>query len=194
MKIGICGGCFNPPHKMHIKIARNLIKQETLDKVIFVPTGSNYTKAELVDIEYRITMLNFTIDKENMEVSDISRNLNYSYTFQVLDYFKEKYRDSQIYFICGTDNLKELTKWKNYEYILSSYKLLVVARNGDNVDKLIQEYAQYVDNICVANIEENIVSSTLIRKALKEDNNEYVEKCLDEKVIEYIQSRGLYKS
>ena len=194
MKIGIFGGCFNPPHKMHIEIATNLIKQGMLDKVVFVPTGNNYTKAELVDIEHRVAMLNLLIDKENMEVSNISRDLNYSYTFQVLDYFKLQYPNAQIFFICGTDNLKEFKAWKNYEYILSNYKLLVVARNGDNVDNLIQEYAKYVDNIYVASIEENLVSSTLIRKALKQGNNEYVQKQLDSKVIEYIENKGLYKS
>jgi len=193
MKIGIFGGCFNPPHKMHIEIATNLIKQGILDKVIFVPTGNNYTKAELVDIEYRIAILNLVIDKNNMEVSNISRDLNYSYTFEVLDYFKSKYKDTEIYFICGTDNLKEFNGWRNYEYILANYKLLVVARNGDNVDKLIQEYAQYADNIYVANMEENLVSSTLIRKSLREDNDEYVQKHLDRQVIEYIENKGLYK-
>lgn len=194
MKIGIFGGCFSPPHKMHIEIAQKLIKQGMLDKVVFVPTGNNYAKTELVDIEYRIEMLNLVIDKDSMKVSDISRDLNYSYTFQVLDYFKEKYKDAQIYFMCGTDNLKEFNIWKNYEYILSNYKILVVARNGDNVDNLIQEYEKYVDNLCVANIEQNLVSSTLIRKALKENNNEYVRKHLDKQVIEYIENKGLYKS
>ena len=68
MRIGIFGGCFNPPHKMHIEIATSLIKQGMLDKVIFVPTGNNYTKAELVDIKHRIAMLDLVVDKENMEV------------------------------------------------------------------------------------------------------------------------------
>ena len=193
MKIGIFGGCFNPPHKMHIEIARNLIKQGLLDKVIFVPTGNSYQKVELVDISHRIAMINFVIDKNNMAVSDISSDVNYSYTFQVLDYFNSKYPDSQIYFIFGTDNLKEFHKWKNYEYILLNYKLLVIARNGDNVDKLKQKYAKYVDNICVANIEQSSVSSTLIRKALKQGDNEYVKKYLDSKVTKYIQTMDLYK-
>ena len=193
MKIGIFGGCFNPPHKMHIEIASNLIKQGMLDKVIFVPTGNNYKKADLVDINKRIAMLNLAIDNNNMAVSDICSDANYSYTFQVLDYYKSKYLDSQIYFICGTDNLKEFNCWRNYEYILSNYKLLVIARNGDNVDKLKQQYAKYVDNICVANIEQSSVSSTLIRKALKQGDNEYVKEYLDSKVIKYIKTMDLYK-
>ena len=42
MKIGIFGGSFNPPHKMHKKIAKVLIKKGYVDKVIFVPTGMKY--------------------------------------------------------------------------------------------------------------------------------------------------------
>ena len=194
MKIGIFGGCFNPPHKMHKKIAQDLISEGCLDKVIFIPTGNNYNKKELIDIDYRVDMLNLIIDKDTMQVSDISKDVNCQYTFEVLHYFRAKYPKAEIYFICGTDNLKEFSSWKNYEYILSNYKLLVIARNGDNVNKLMQEYAKYVDNICVANIEQNLVSSTLIRKAIKENNNEYVKTYVDTKVIEYINGRGLYNS
>jgi len=194
MKIGIFGGCFNPPHKMHIKIARNIISQGLVDKIIFVPTENSYTKAELVDINYRISMLNLVIDKNNMDVSEVSESLNYKYTFEVLDYFNHQYPNAQIYFICGTDNLKDFSHWLNYEYILEKYKLLVIARNGDNVDKLKQDYKKYVDNIYITNIEQNLVSSTLIRKALKQKDKEYIQTNLDKRVIEYIQNKGLYKN
>ena len=49
MKIGIFGGCFNPPHKMHFKIAEELIMKKYLDKVIFVPTGNFYKKKNLIE-------------------------------------------------------------------------------------------------------------------------------------------------
>ena len=42
MKIGIFGGCFNPPHNMHKKIATKLINNGYLDNIIFIPTGNNY--------------------------------------------------------------------------------------------------------------------------------------------------------
>ena len=194
MKIGIFGGCFNPPHKMHIKIAQNIINDGLVDKVIFVPTENSYTKAELVDINHRIAMLNLVIDRNNMDVSEVSESLNYKYTFEVLDYFNHQYPDAQIYFICGTDNLKDFSRWINYEYILANYKLLVVARNGDNVDNITQQYTKFVDNIYITNIEQNMVSSTLIRKALKKNDKDYIQSHLDRQVVEYIQNKGLYKS
>ena len=44
MKIGIFGGCFNPPHIMHYTVANTILEKSYLDKVIFVPTGDNYDK------------------------------------------------------------------------------------------------------------------------------------------------------
>ena len=42
MRIGIFGGTFNPPHKMHLKIGIDLLYKNYLDKIIYVPTGSKY--------------------------------------------------------------------------------------------------------------------------------------------------------
>ena len=43
MKIGIFGGSFNPPHKMHLNIVEELLNEKVLDKVIIVPTGLHYS-------------------------------------------------------------------------------------------------------------------------------------------------------
>lgn len=37
MKVGIFGGSFNPPHKMHKRIGLELIKKGYVDKIIYVP-------------------------------------------------------------------------------------------------------------------------------------------------------------
>ena len=88
-KYGFFGGCFNPPHKMHENIANSLIAMKKIDKVIFVPTGNGYNKNELTDVQNRINMLQLLADKNNnFEVSSISRHQEYTYTYQVLDYYK----------------------------------------------------------------------------------------------------------
>ena len=38
-RIGFYGGSFNPPTKAHIELAKKVIKECNLDKVIFVPVG-----------------------------------------------------------------------------------------------------------------------------------------------------------
>ena len=63
MKIGIFGGAFNPPHKMHKEIAINLLEKGYVDKIIYVPTGNNYNKSGLLDGKQRIEMLEIMFER-----------------------------------------------------------------------------------------------------------------------------------
>ena len=193
MKIGIFGGSFNPPHKMHKKIAIELIKKHYVDKVIFVPTGSKYKyKNNLLSDKLRLDMLKLIcIDTNNLEVSDYELKADVVYTYETLTYFKNKYKDDEIYFICGTDNLSYIDKWKRGEYILSNNKILVIKRNSNDINTLLDKYKDYKDNIIVTNIKENEISSTKIREMIY--NNKRVENYLDKSVDLYIRDNNLYK-
>ena len=72
MKIGILGGSFNPPHKMHFKMGLDLLEKGYIDKVIYVPTGSKYKyKNNLVEDVHRLKMLELMIkDDDRFSVSD----------------------------------------------------------------------------------------------------------------------------
>ena len=193
LKIGVFGGWFNPPHKMHENIANSLIAMKKIDKVIFVPTGNGYNKNELTDVQNRINMLQLLADKNNnFEVSSISRHQEYTYTYQVLDYYKCQNPDSDIYFICGTDNLKEFKTWKQYEYILRNYKLLVITRDKENTDKLLKEYSKYIYRICIVDMGFNPVSSTQIRNCIKTRQYDKIHDVIDNKVLKYIIDNNLY--
>ena len=192
MKIGIFGGSFNPPHKMHKKIAIELIKKHYVDKVIFVPTGSKYKyKNNLLSDKVRLEMLELMCrDNNNLEVSDYELKEHVVYTYETLNYFRNKYKDDEIYFICGTDNLSYIDKWKKGEDILSNNKLLVIKRNTDDINILLEKYKDYKDNIIVTEIEENEISSTKIREMIY--NNKRVKDYLDNKVLDYIVRNKLY--
>ena len=193
MKIGIFGGSFNPPHKMHKKIAIELIKKHYVDKVIFVPTGSKYKyKNNLLSDKVRLEMLELMCrDNNNLEVSDYELKEHVVYTYETLDYFKNKYKDDEIYFICGTDNLSYIDKWKKGEDILSNNKLLVIKRNTDDINTLLDKYKDYKNNIIVTDIKENEISSTKIREMIY--NNKGVNDYLDNKVLDYIVRNKLYR-
>ena len=192
MKIGIFGGSFNPPHKMHKEIAIELIKKHYVDKVIFVPTGSKYKyKNNLLSDKVRFEMLKLMCnDNNNLEVSDYELKDDVIYTYETLNYFKNKYKDDEIYFICGTDNLSYIDKWKRGEYILSNNKILVIKRNTDDINTLLDKYKGYKDNIIVTDIKENEISSTKIREMIY--NNKRVKNYLDNKVLDYIIRNKLY--
>lgn len=193
MRIGVLGGSFNPPHKMHLNIALELINKQYVDKVVFIPTGSKYEyKNNLLPDRNRLEMLQILVNKnDNLSVSDYELKSEVVYTYQTLKYFKEENPNDEIYFICGADNLSYMDKWMNSEEILSNYKILVIKRCSENINELLEKFKKYKENIIVADIEQRDISSTEIRDKLK--NNENVLDLLDNDVYEYIINNKLYQ-
>ncbi len=188
-KIGIFGGSFNPPHKMHTEIARYLENNKILDKIIFVPTGSKYIyKNNLEKDQDRYNMLKIITDKyENLEVSKYELKNKNVYTYETLKFFKDKYPKDEIYFICGLDNLSYIDTWKNSSYILNNFKILVIKRKGNNIKEVLNKLKKYQDNIIVVDMKEENISSTLIRSNLKD-----FESLIDKDVLKYIRENNLY--
>ena len=193
MKIGIFGGSFNPPHKMHLKMATSLIENGYLDKVIFVPTGTKYPKIELASNLDRFQMLELMLEKHpDLDVSDYELKQDLVYTYQTLDYFKKKYPNDEIYFILGSDLLKGFMNWKNYSYILNHFKILVTLRNYDTKEELEELTLPNKNNLLYTNIELEPLSSTEVRENVRQGNLEFLEETLDDSVLKYIQKRKLY--
>lgn len=194
MKIGIFGGSFNPPHKMHVNMAQQLINKHYVDKIIYVPTGSKYKyKNNLIADEYRYKMLDIICKKnKNMEVSNYELKDKVVYTYQTLDYFRNKYSKDEIYFICGTDNLTYMDKWENGTDILNYNKILVIKRETDDYEDILNRLWEYKDNIILTDIKPYKISSTIIRDMInKGDSN--IDNYLDKDVIAYIKENKLYK-
>ncbi len=192
MKIGILGGSFNPPHKMHENMALELVNKHYVDKIIYVPTGSKYKyKNNLLPDKYRYEMLRLITLKDNrFEVSDYELKDEVVYTYQTLAYFKELYPNDEIYFICGADNLSYMDKWMNGIDILSNNKILVIKRETDNLEDILKKFEAYKDNIIVTLVEPKDLSSTFIRENIK--NDEILKDLLDQDVLSYIKENNLY--
>ena len=139
-------------------------------------------------------MLSLMIEKEkNMAISKYELQSKPIYTYETLKHFKKKYKDDEIYFICGTDNLSYIDKWKNGKDILKNYKLLVIKRETDEIEPLLKKYRKYRQNIIVTKIKEKTVSSTKIRTYLKQNNSLKARVYIDRKVYNYIKENHLYE-
>lgn len=193
MKIGIFGGSFNPPHKMHLNMALKLLDKGYIDKVIYVPTGSKYVyKNNLLPDINRFEMLKLMVKDDNrFMISDFELKDRCVYTYETLEYFKNIYLNDEIYFVCGADNLSYVDKWKNGEELLKNNKFLVVKRDGEDIDFLLEKFSDYKDNIVISDVEPVFISSTFIREKLK--NNEDVLEYLDIDVLNYIRKNKLYE-
>lgn len=193
MRIGILGGSFNPPHKMHFNMGLDLLEKNYVDKIIYVPTGSKYKyKNNLVQDEHRFKMLELMIKNDDrFEVSDFELKDYVVYTCDTLKYFQENYPNDEIYFVCGADNLSYVDEWKNGIYLLSNYKFLVIKRYTDDIDEILKRFSKYKENIIVTDINPNSLSSTEIRNKIK--TGEGVLDYLDEDVYNYLYENKLYE-
>ena len=150
-KIGFFGGAFNPPSNVHINIAKDLINNNVLDKVIFVPVGDYYAKDDLVAAKHRFNTLKlFCTEDEKLIVEDILVNSNKKlYASDAFEIISQRYRniETEIYFIMGSDNFNKISTWKNYEEFIKKYRFIVIERteskSHSNLENIIRAHSQY---------------------------------------------------
>lgn len=197
--IAVFGGSFNPPINSHISLAKQIIdKCEIVEKLVFVPVSTRYQKMDLADDKHRYNMLKLICENEDkLEVSDIELKHNKQlYTIETLDLLKEQYgQNYDLWFAMGTDNLKELEKWNKPKQLLSKYKILILNREDDNLEEIVQNsdlLKRYRESLIqIKGIEKIYLSSTMIREKIK--NREDVKEYIPDSILEYIKGNKLYQ-
>lgn len=185
--IAVFGGSFNPPTVAHINLAKQILKNmENVEKIIFVPVSTRYNKNGLAPDKERLNMLKTICETEkDLEVSDIELESNRQlYTIETLRILQKQNPNKDIYFIIGTDNLKELETWYKPEDILSNFKVIVLDRDEDNAGNII-ENSEFLKKyklsfVKLKNMKKINISSSYIRKQLKLGNS--VQDLIPEKI------------
>lgn len=196
--IVVFGGSFNPPLNSHFSIAEQVLNEyEEVEKIVFIPVSKKYEKDGLEENYHRYNMLKLVIDKNsNFLLSDIDMNENKSlYTIETLEETQKQFSNKQIWFLIGSDNLKELHTWKRAEELVSNYKILVMERNEDKVEEIIKQnelLSCYKENIKKLNEEiRSNFTSTYVRAQIKKKKS--VRYLLPDEVYEYIKENNLYR-
>ena len=191
-KIGLYFGTFNPIHLGHLTIANHMVEYSDLDEIWMVVTPHNpfKKKSSLLDNHHRLEMVfKATEGYPKIKPSDIEFKLPQpNYTVNTLAHLEERYPDKSFCLIMGEDNLKSLHKWKNYEVILENYQVYVYPRiSTGNIPEQFKNHPKITP--VAAPIME--ISSTFIRKAIKEQKN--CKPLLNQNVWEYIDLMNFYK-
>lgn len=196
-KLIVYGGSFNPPSIAHITLAKQLIKSLEVDKFLFLPVGDRYKKDGLISAKHRVNMLNIACeDEEKIAVSLIEiESKKRLYTIETLDLIRNEYKDYEIFFVMGMDNLRDIINWKDYKRLLADYKIIAMNRGTDTLNKVINDIPDiksYKDNIIqIVGLLELNISSTTIRQYIKEGKK--IGHLTDKKIIKYINENNLYK-
>jgi len=190
-KIGLFFGTFDPIHNGHLRIAKYITEEKLAHKVWLVVTPENPIKLrnKISSFNHRFNMAKIATEKyDNIMPSDLEVNLKKpNYTINTLEYISNKLNNIEFSLIIGEDNYKIFDTWKDYEKILSNYKIFIYPRKGTLKENpyIINENAMYIGgpriDLSSTNIR-NIVSKNLDPKDL-----------ISAKVMEYINSNKLYQ-
>jgi len=190
MRIGICGGTFDPFHRGHLHPV--LAARETMewDRIIYVPafvqpfkskqaTASpldRFAMAVLATEEHEETY----VSKRELERGEIS------YSVDTLEELRAEYPDATLDWIIGDDNLAELHRWRNLDRIFELASFVVLTRGRMDVpDDLKNRPIRFARNATVP------VSSTEIRRRVRA--GEPIDELVDPRVSHYIHHYRLYK-
>ncbi len=188
MRIGILGGTFNPIHYGHLILGEQVLVQLKLDRVIFVPTfiPPHKSNKDVIGSKDRLNMIKLAVSGNgHFTVSDleISRE-GMSYTVDTLRQIKRKYPSGELFFICGSDLVSEIPKWKDVGEIYKLAKFVLAKRPGFGKRLSGKPFLK----IDVAQVD---ISSSLIRALVKRDRS--IRYLTPANVVRYIEKRGLYK-
>ena len=143
-KICIFGGTFDPIHLGHLRMAAQAVKVFSLDKMIFMPSGSSYLKSNVTSADNRLKMTELAVegfrnDKSSgfyesindceFTVSDIEiRREGKTYTYETLEDMRKLYPADTLYFLVGEDSLRHMEKWVNPQIVFADAVVIAATR------------------------------------------------------------------
>lgn len=134
MKVGIYGGSFNPVHFGHVGLAKWVIENTDLDELWLLVSPNNPLKSadSLVPEQERLDAVREAIkDIPGLVASDFEFSLpRPSYTANTLRELQKAYPQYEFTLVIGEDNLLIFDKWREYEYIMTNYRIFVYPRKG----------------------------------------------------------------
>ena len=166
MPIGLYFGSFNPIHIGHLIIANHILNVTEIKKIWFVVSPQNpFKKSENLLNEFdRLHLVRKAVEDDlRLKAVDIEFSLpRPSYTSDTLAYLQEKYPTEQFQIIIGSDSFQNIKNWKNAEFILNNYKLIVYKRPGFEITNSLAANVQVMDAPLLD------ISATYIRQLVRE--------------------------
>ena len=187
IRTALFGGTFNPLHNGHLAIAKSVLEQGLADEVWLLVTPCNPWKKdqELPDDRLRYDMVAAAVkDMEHVFASDYEFNLpKPSYTANTLRHISADYPDREFILTIGADNWVKFHNWREADFILSNYRIIVYPRQGYDINNT-PEGVNLLDCPLMN------ISSTQIRQMIK--NGEPIDELVPPSVVEGHKGDGSF--
>lgn len=188
VKSGLMGGTFDPPHIAHLLAGEVAYRQLRLDRVLFVPAGSPWQKADRAvspaDTRWQMTEL-ATSGVEYFSADDREvRREGLTYTVDTLATFPD---DEELWLILGADAARGLLSWERSSEVLGRARIAVLPRPG--VDP--QEVEDAIGTVLWLDMAPMAISGTDIRHRV--GSGVGYRFMVTEAVYDYIETERLYR-
>jgi nicotinate-nucleotide adenylyltransferase len=190
MRIALFGGTFDPVHLGHVNAAKEVLRQNLIDEVWFIPVYWHAFKENfsITGLEHRKRMIELSIEGEaNLKVLDF--NENPTYALATIEKAKAAYSGNEFFWLMGTNLVEEFSSWEQPEKVLQEVRLILFPVPGSEHQK-----SELIDSSNPIRVEDNAIdlSSTVVREKLLK--GEPVEGLVSERVLSYIKEKALYKN
>jgi nicotinate-nucleotide adenylyltransferase len=188
MRIGVCGGTFDPFHRGHLDPVLAAREPMRWDRVIYVPAQQQPFKRDqpATSSYHRFAMAQLaTRDHDEVWVTPMELERGgISYTVDTLEELHRRYPEAELDWIIGDDNVTDLARWRNLKRLFELARFVVLTRSGVSLPAAN-------DRIVYAGNETVPISSTEIRSRVRA--GQPIDEFVDPLVSRYIHHYGLYK-
>lgn len=216
MKIAVGGSAANPPHNGHKELLQFILTRFSLfDKVIWIPSGDRNDKEIEVHPDHRIAMTELLIEQNwRTGVNTLPLIIKYDEiygeaktTFDRLNELKKELPNDELIWFTGSDS--NISRWYNGEKLLRENSFYIIPRESFEINyyhyrvvgteriDIEDKYAPISfgeKKVYIQDMEKLMegISSTAIRKAIKEGNSWY-RSYIPQNIYQYIKENNLYK-
>ena len=187
IRTALFGGTFNPLHNGHLAIAQSVLEQGLADEVWILITPCNPWKKDqaLLDDRLRYDMVAQAVeDMDGVRASDFEFKLDKpSYTANTLRRISADYPDREFILTIGADNWVKFHNWKEADFILKNYPIIVYPRQGYPIENVS-------GNVTLLDCPLMDISSTQIRQMVH--NGTPINELVPASVARTIKEKGLY--
>ncbi len=192
VRLGFLGGTFDPVHLGHMVLAETARDQLGLARVLFIPAGQPWRKADrrITAARHRREMLRLaTADNLGFEVCDVElARAGASYSADTLEWLHAERPGSDVYFILGEDALEDLPNWRRPGRVLELATLAVARRQGGAMAAPIPEAEGRIVWLDMPLID---ISASAVRERVRQGRS--IRYLVPDTVAAYIREQGLYR-
>ena len=129
-RLGLFGGTFDPIHNGHLRLAETARRELSLDRVVFLPARVPPHKGRpAASARDRWNMVRLALrGRRRFSASRYDLSRAPAYTVRTVRHFRKLCPWAEIYFLMGTDSLRELPRWRRVDEILSLCRIAAARR------------------------------------------------------------------